>query len=442
MPVGGVIMYLTEKQFVIKAPKEKGDLLEHLGNFVERNLGKNKALRFAITSSDQKFFTCEIGVEVGGDPDTISDSIFNFVPRGPVNSSDFNTVMLVPTGIGAEVGGHAGDATPAAKLLASVSDNLVTHPNVLNGSDIIELPQNALYVEGSVIARLMMGTAGLRKVRKNRVLVAIHNQNEETFTTAAINAVNAARASYGLICPRVVRLEETFEMKSLYTNSGRASGKVSGMDDLLRAMDTYRGQYDAAAISSVITVPLHYHRDYFTSGGDMINPWGGVEALLTHALSSRYNVPTAHSPMLESVEVANIEVGISDPRMAAEVVSVTFLLSVLKGLQQSPAIVSNQNQFLEPDVLTARDISCLVVPDHCIGLPTLAALEQDIPVVAVKENRNLMANDLTALPWKPGQLHFVENYWEAAGVIASLRIGIDPLSVRRPFMSVDVDEPK
>ena len=46
----------------------------------------------------------------------------------------------------------------------------VTHPNVVNASDINDLPENGLYVEGSVITRLMMGISGLQPVRANRVL--------------------------------------------------------------------------------------------------------------------------------------------------------------------------------------------------------------------------------------------------------------------------------
>ena len=80
-----------------------------------------------------------------------------------------------------------------------------------------------------------------------------------------------------------------------------------------------------------------------------------------------------------------------------------------------------------------------MIPDGCVGLPTLAALEQGIPVVAVHENRNLMQNDLSALPWSSDQLHFVENYWEAAGVLAALKTGIDPGSVRRPIGLAEVD---
>ena len=49
-----------------------------------------------------------------------------------------------------------------------------------------------------------------------------------------------------------------------------------------------------------------------------------------------------------------------------------------------------------------------------------------------------MANDLTALSWRPGQLTVVENYWEAAGVLGALRAGIAPESVRRPFAKLEV----
>ena len=52
--------------------------------------------------------------------------------------------MIIPTGYGAKLGGHSGDATPVAKLLGSIADNLILHPNVVNASDINELPENGL----------------------------------------------------------------------------------------------------------------------------------------------------------------------------------------------------------------------------------------------------------------------------------------------------------
>jgi hypothetical protein len=124
--------------------------------------------------------------------------------------------------------------------------------------------------------------------------------------------------------------------------------------------------------------------------------------------------------------------------MAAEAVSLTFLHCILKGLQKSPQVVPNPEIGRTPGMLTAEDISCLVIPDGCLGLPTLAALEQGVPVIAVQENKNIMKNDLTALPWKPGKFFQVRTYLEAAGLMLGLREGVALETLKRPLSSAQV----
>lgn len=429
-------MFLFENEIDVPAAPNHQDLLSHVPQALRfRREGGAWPVRFVITGSDAERYHCEIGglqkfeTKARNEP----ESIFRFVPRNVERTDGFNAVFLVPTGIGAEVGGHAGDATPAARLIAAACDTLITHPNVGNASDINELPENALYVEGSVLSRLLMGTAGLQPVRANRVLVIVDAHRDRLFVDAAINTVSAARAAYGLRCPRVVELDPPLSMTSRYTSSGTAAGQIEGLERVCAVLDECRGEFDALAISSVIKVPEAYHTEYFESGGEMVNPWGGVEAMLTHAISSLYDIPSAHSPMFESREIANMAVGPIDPRMAAEAVSSTFLTCILKGLQRSPRIVTDHDAMRDRGVLSAADVSCLILPDGCLGLPTIAALEQGIPVIAVRENKNIMRNDLSALPWAPGQLHIVENYWEAVGVMTALKAGIAPESVRRPL---------
>ena len=392
-------------------------------------------IRFVVTETTANHYRCELGVMAGLLNAQLkhSCSIFDYAPRVTENTAVFNAVLLIPTGIGSTIGGHAGDGNPVARLLGSVCDTLITHPNVVNASDINDLPENGLYVEGSVISRLLMGISGLQPVRSNRVLVVVDEHPDQTFTDVAINSVSAARASYGLNCPAVIRLEPPVYVKSVYAPSGRAVGVVERLEGLIELLDEYRGRYDALALSTQIDVPENYHVDYYNARGEMINPWGGPEAIFTHAISSLYDIPAAHAPMCESREIADLELGIIDPRMAAEDISNGYFMCVLKGLQRSPRLIKDVRHGSKPGVLTASDVSCLVIPDGCIGLPTLAALEQGIPVVAVRENTNIMRNDLTVLPWNPGQLHIVENYWEAAGVMSALKEGVDPGSVRRPL---------
>ena len=438
-------MLLFEKEFDVPTLRGHRGLINYLQTRVTSTLPKGvEPVRFVVSRTDADSYHCEVGAldRREGLGAGIPESIFRFTKRPLENTENFNAVLLVPTGIGAEIGGHAGDATPITRLLTEVCDTLITHPNVVNASDINEIPQNALYVEGSVICRLLMGTAGLQRVRANRVLVIIDDHENPLFVNAAINSVSAARASYGLQCPRVVQLAPPVELIARYTSSGAAAGRVERLENLCAVLDEFQGEYDAVAISSVIDVPHDYHMDYFLGQGEMVNPWGGVEALFTHTVSLLYNIPSAHSPMFESEEIANMDPGIVDPRMAAEAVSMTFLQCIFKGLMRSPRILTSSEAISHPSALTASDISCLIIPDGCLGLPTLAALEQGISVIAVKENKNLMQNDLTLLPWAAGQLHTVENYWEAAGVIAAMRAGIAPEAVRRPFAQTKTEQKK
>ena len=81
----------------------------------------------------------------------------------------------------------------------------------------------------------------------------------------------------------------------------------------------------------------------------------------------------------------------------------------------------------------------MVIPSGCLGLATIAALEQGIQVIAVKENENLMRNNLAGLPWREGQYHEVENYWEAAGILAAMKAGVKPETMRRPLPATEIE---
>jgi len=444
-------MLLTEQEIDIPAKKGDSSLLgyfaEAIGGFLPAD---GIPIRFAVTQSNSKKYHCELGIltELGDahilGPTSSSfvglrrTGIFEFSRREVENSDKFNAVMIVPTGIGAEIGGHAGDAAPAARMLAGACDTLITHPNVVNASDINELPENALYVEGSVISNLLLGTIGLEKVRSNRVIVVIDKHKERRISERTINAVSAARAALGLECPLVVEVDPPIQMSAEYSSSGSAVGRVDGLERICEVLRRHRSEYDAAALASVIDVPWEYHTEYYMRNGEIVNPWGGVEAMFTHAITMLFGVPTAHSPMFGSLEIASLNLGVVDPRMSAEVVSMCFLHCVLKGLHRSPRIITDRMVFTHPGVLTAADVSCLVIPDGCVGLPTLAALEQGIPVIAVRENRNRMKNKLEKLPFAPGKLFIAENYVEAAGIMTALKAGVALSSVRRPLAETKV----
>lgn len=432
---------LLERHLSVPSVPGNHGLIEHLEKALAFRLNEGEIpVRLVVAGCDEDNYQCEVGCLTGDDlPDpSHRNSIFTLRRRSGVSSERFNAVFVVPTGVGAEVGGHAGDATPAAQLLASCCDRLITHPNVVNASDINEMPANALYVEGSVLSRLLMGTIGLEPVRANRLAVVFDSQPDEMIENLVLNTVEAARTTYGLDCTGIYRLDPPLELTALSSQSGRAVGEACQLEGLFSLIEEKADEFDAVAISSLIGVPDGFHDQYFRSDGAMINPWGGIEAMLTHAVSHLFDIPSAHAPMMESREILNEDPGRVDPRMAAEAISSSFLQCVLKGLKQSPRLVTDPDDMSSSGVLTVRDVSCLIIPEGCIGLPTLAALEQGIPVIAVREGAGLIAQELNTLPWRDHQLFVAENYWEAAGIMSALRAGIAPRSVRRPFDRLEI----
>jgi Protein of unknown function (DUF3326) len=422
-----------------------GDLIGYFSQALARRLPRDVIpIRFVVTETTEDCYRCEVGVLRGlanGTSRNDRFDIFRFRDRKVHGGEAFNVVHLVPTGIGAEIGGHVGDAGPAARLLAAVCDRLITHPNVVNAADLNELPENGIYVEGSVICRLLMGTIGLQPVRSNRLLVVVQEHEVEKITEYSINAVNAARAACGYDCVELLRLDPPFHMQASFTASGRAAGRVDHLERLFDQLALRTGQFDAVVLTSVIDYPEDEMVSYYKGPETSVNPWGGVEAILTHAVTHAFNVPSAHSPqlparLLQHDEYKPYGLGIGHPVMAAELVSASFLQCILKGLSCSPRLIADPEAMLNRNVITAADVSCVVMPDRCLGLPTLAALQQDIPVIAVRDASNRARTDLSLLPWARGRLLFAENYMEACGFIAALRAGVAPETVRRPLHRV------
>lgn len=358
---------------------------------------------------------------------------FAFRPRPAENQEQFNVAYVVPTGVGAAQGGHAGDATPVLKAMAAIADQVFTHPNVVNASDINEMPDNALYIEGSLLSAFLMGAIGLAKRRGNRVLALLGN-HDERYVEAAVNTINAARATYGLNCAAMIVVP--LEMKATWSPSGRASGEITGIDNVFHELTKRAGTFDAVAITSPITIDPAA-RDYYLeqTKGESVNPWGGIEALLTHTIAMQTNLPVAHAPMMESRAVEELDYGVVDARVAAEMISLSYLQCVLKGLQRAPAAITNPQHH---GVFSAANVNALVIPRGCFGLPVYAALHQGIRVLAVADK--IYAEDqaslVRSLPWQTDQYTEVKNYQEALGALACWKAGLTLASITRPLSTL------
>ena len=115
-----------------------------------------------------------------------------------VLSSPYTALMVIPTGIGASIGGFAGDALPIARTLAVAVDRLIAHPNILNGAALFWPITNALYVEGYGLDKVCRGEWGLQPVRQNRVAVVYDAAIGPELKLRHHQVVQAAKATLGL----------------------------------------------------------------------------------------------------------------------------------------------------------------------------------------------------------------------------------------------------
>jgi hypothetical protein len=165
--------------------------------------------------------------------------------------------------------------------------------------------------------------------------------------------------------------------------------------------------------------------------GEMPNPSGGVEAIITHLISRIYRIPTAHAPLPYYQDVK--ETGTHNPRASAEFISTPHYFCVLKGLDKAPRLAPLSSLDNPPShLITVNHIGAVIAPASCLGgVPALAAEYSGIPLIAVRENNTVL--NVTNDKMEMANVIEVGSYLEAAGVVVALREGISLESLRRPI---------
>jgi Protein of unknown function (DUF3326) len=272
-----------------------------------------------------------------------------------VNLRHFTVVLIVPTGVGASIGGCAGDALPVARAIAQISDTLITHPNVLNGAQLYWPIPNALYVEGYALDRFAAGCWGLQPVHQNRIGLILDAGIEPDLQLRQLQVVDAARATLGLNITDYVLTDRPLQVELRMSESGASWGTIANPDSLLRAAEKLITQAKVEAIAVVARFPddegslaLANYRH-----GKGVDPLAGAEAVISHLIVRTFKIPCAHAPALLPLP---LDPHLS-PRSAAEEIGYTFLPCVLAGLSKAPqfAIPTVGQASCLPQVLGGQD---------------------------------------------------------------------------------------
>jgi hypothetical protein len=341
------------------------------------------------------------------------------------------TLLVIPSGIGCELGGYAGDGLPAARLLAAASGCLITHPNVMNAAALYWSDPRIHYVEGSCLDRFAAGRLALRPVRRQRIGLLLDAGIEDDLRLRHLQVAEGCRASLGLEIAAVQISDQPLEVCLEQGASGASWGRLGRPDALLRA-----GQRLQAAGSTAIAVVARFPDDPGSEllaayrAGAGVDGLAGAEAVISHLLSEHLGLPCAHAPALLPLPLD----AALDPRAAGEELGTTFLPCVLVGLSRAPDLLPWPSlEAPDPAWLRPEAIGAVVAPAGALGgAAVLACAERGVPLIAVQ---NPCLLDVTAEALGLAVLP-AASYAEAAGLVLALREGIAPAALVRPLAPI------
>ena len=344
----------------------------------------------------------------------------------------YTVVLIVPTGVGASIGGYAGDALPVARAIAQIADRLITHPNVLNGAQLYWSNANTFYVEGYGLDKFASSCWGLRGVHQNRVGLILDRAIEPELRLRHLQAADAVRATLGVTLTDYVVTDAPLEVSLRTAASGASWGTIGNADSLLRSAEMLIHRGGAEAIAVVARFPDELDsqalQDYRHGSG--VDYLAGAEAIISHLIVRTFKIPCAHAPALKPLP---IDPHLS-PRAAAEELGYTFLPCVLVGLSRAPQFIFNKNHTPCLEDIWAEQVDALVVPANaCGGSAMLSFSNLKTTIIAVSDNQTQIKVPPEALGIKAIRVH---SYLEAIGVLVAHRAGISTDALRPSISSL------
>lgn len=341
----------------------------------------------------------------------------------------FTVVLIVPTGIGAAIGGYAGDALPVARAIAQISDQVITHPNVLNGAQLYWSLPNLYYVEGYGLDQFAAKRWGLRPVHQNRVGLIFDQGMEPELQLRHLQAAEAVKTTLGVNIGDYIVTDTPLKVQLQTAPSGASWGTIGQPDSLLRAAETLIEKGKVSAIAVVARFPDDMEAIALANyrQGKGVDALAGAEAMISHLVVREFQIPCAHAPALTPLPV---DASVS-PRAAAEELGYTFLPCVLVGLSRAPQFVNSPDS---PSDLTAEAVDAVVIPANAAGSSAVLSWSQSrAQIITVKDNHTTMEVPPESLGIKTIS---VQSYLEALGVLVAQRSGIHPDALRLPVSSL------
>lgn len=283
--------------------------------------------------------------------------------------------FIVPTGIGASIGGYAGDASTYARKFSKKS-KLIVNPNVVNAGVFSGINDNMYYIEGYSLDEFFKGNLNFQPSENNKIGVVFDKAIPQEVLNIHINTIGAVKTVYGVDVIGYEITKSNVGVEFYIDENEISTGGVKNIETIYEAVEKLiKKGAQAVAIVCLFEDPEDDNLDYQNGAG--VDPVGGVEGIISHCVSQKFQIPCAHSPAFEDFSIST---DIVNPKAASEYITPTFLPCVLLGLQNAPMLVKNGG-------ISIDNLDYLTMPFNSLGAtPVFEALKRNIKVFAVKEN--------------------------------------------------------
>ena len=288
--------------------------------------------------------------------------------------------ISIPTGIGADIGGYAGDFGYLAKRFAKYF-HLIINPNAVNGGILSAINYDMSYLEGYLFDKFFEGKIGLipkKPYETNKIGVIFDSAIPKNILNVHLNTLSALKMVQDI---ETVAIEYTKKPVGVEINieNNISYGGLKNPDELLSCAE--RLVKKGAEVIAVVCYFNEDSEDENYSNAKGIDPIGGVEAVISHLITKEFLIPSAHAPAFLDVDISE---KIENPKVSSELISSTYLPCIMQGLSIAPKITSFDKG------INYKNIEYLIVPSDALGsAAVLSCVKNNVKIITVKNKTTL-----------------------------------------------------
>lgn len=298
--------------------------------------------------------------------------------------------ISIPTGIGADIGGYAGDFGYIAREFSKYF-HVIINPNAVNGGILSAINYDMSYLEGYLFDEFFKGNISInpkKEYETNKIGVIFDIEISHDILNVHLNTLNALKMVQGVDIIGIEYTDKPIGVEIKLEN-GISFGNLKSPNSLLTAAQKLIKK-GAEAIAVVCFFGDDCEDENY-SNAKGIDPIGGIEAVISHLLTKEFNIPCAHAPAFRDIDIS---LKLENPKVSSELISSTYLPCVIQGLSIAPKISKDGK-------IKNTDVEFLIVPYDAMGSKAvLSSVQNEIKIVAV-ENKTMLDVNAEKLGIKP-----------------------------------------